>query len=474
MDGRTNPNVQMAGGAAPAGTSTLSIMQTGDTTGYESWPVIQTSDGAKFYEVPGSDGRLVFDPVMTALKHKTVFRPSPKTAIEAKKASEDQQKAAIELQKKQSSPIGQAAAMVGPVGGIIAANYALQHTAPATATGLIQSGPYAGMMSMTDGTILNPVTHQIVGQGTAAVQPVANTLGTTATSTGEAFLGPGVPGAEGVVVDPTIGASGFEVGGIGSAGNYYLPALGAVGAYDVLSHDVGPVRGGLEGAASGAAIGSYFGPPGALVGAGIGGAIGLGKSMFEKPSTKEIQAGRYKAAGVVNPYPEGHDFFEGTGGEQSRDERYLTPDAIRLNPDNWNAAPDYGSWTKDQQDQFLSDLLQNGKVQERKGGIYYDDAYAKSVADRIRGGGAAVAPVVAAPVAPAAPVQAPPIARSPNAVVAPGATVAPMVNTVPMAAIKPALPPRSRTSSPGVALPGVTLTPLEMGQRLANRINARR
>lgn len=470
MDGRTNPNVQIAGGAAPAGTSNLSIMQTGDTTGYESWPVLQTSDGAKFYVVPGSDGRLVFDPVMTALKGKTVFRPSPKSAIEAKKAAEDQQKAAIDLQKQQSSPLGQAATMVGPVAGIVGANYALQHTAPAAAVSIIPSGPYAGNILMNNGTIQDAAGH-IVGQGTAAaVQPVANTA---ATQTAQAFIG-AAPETQGVLIDPTLApeAPGLFSAGYGgvAAGDFSAASIGAgvggaVGLYDLTTHDRGPLLGTAEGAASGYMIG---GVPGAVV----GGIYGLGKGLLEKPSTKEIQAGRFKAAGIANPYPDGHDYFAGTGGEQSRDERYLTPDAIRLNPDNWNAAPDYGSWTKDQQDQFLSDLLQNGKVQERKGGIYYDDAYAKSVADRIRGGGAAVAPVVAAP---ATPVQAPPIARSPSAAVAPGVTVPPMVNTVPAAAVKPVqLPPRSRTSSPGIALPGVSLTPLEMGQRLANRINARR
>ena len=66
--------------------------------------------------------------------------------------------------------------------------------------------------------------------------------------------------------------SGWATSGIGSAGNYFLPAAGAVGMVDELKNQRTGKRGYAQGAASGAAMGSYFGPWGAL----IGGLVGLG------------------------------------------------------------------------------------------------------------------------------------------------------------------------------------------------------
>ena len=160
-------------------------------------------------------------------------------------------------------------------------------------------------------------------------------------------------------------------GGIGQA-------AGAYGAYDVLTHKYGPVRGGLEGAASGYALG---GPPGAIIGA----VVGAGKGFLDKPSTKDIQKSRWESTS----HPEladkfgAHDYFEGTGGEESRDEKFLTPDAIRFNPDNYNNVSNWDKWNKATQDKFMQTLLNEGKVQEKKGGIYYDDARAKELAAQL-------------------------------------------------------------------------------------------
>lgn len=253
----------------------------------------------------------------------------------------------------------------------------------------------------------------------------------TTTTQGAGLMSPSVAGA-GVITNPVTGEAigtavpaapgAFSLGGIGSAGNVYLPAVGAVGAYDVLSHDVGPLRGLGEGAASGAMIGSYLGPEAIIPGAIIGGTIGGVKGLMEKPSTKEIQSARWKAAGVADPYGKaGHDFFAGTGGEQSRDEKFLTPDAIRVNPDNYNNVPDWDKWSPEMQTQFLAQMLKAGKVQEKKGGIYYDDDYAKQTADQIR---AASMPQVAAASTPQ------PIARTPSGMLQPVNSVPPLVNTV--------------------------------------------
>lgn len=68
--------------------------------------------------------------------------------------------------------------------------------------------------------------------------------------------------------------SPWAASGIGSAGNYILPAAGAVGALDLGIRRPGGVAGAAEGAASGAAMGSYLGPWGAGIGAGVGALYG--------------------------------------------------------------------------------------------------------------------------------------------------------------------------------------------------------
>ena len=97
---------------------------------------------------------------------------------------------------------------------------------------------------------------------------------------------------------PTAGAAGtpggFSLGGIGTAGNYLLPAAGVLGLGDVLISDRGPERGAAQGAASGAAIGSYFGPVGAGIGVGVGGLIGLGKGLLDDSSQTEVEQDRWK------------------------------------------------------------------------------------------------------------------------------------------------------------------------------------
>lgn len=100
------------------------------------------------------------------------------------------------------------------------------------------------------------------------------------------------------------GSSGgaFSLGGIGSAGNAILPAAGLIGIGDVFLNKRTGARGIGQGAASGAAMGSYFGLPGAAIGAGIGGLLGFGNSVFNKPSTRDIQ--RKHTKGLLGTAPD--------------------------------------------------------------------------------------------------------------------------------------------------------------------------
>lgn len=86
----------------------------------------------------------------------------------------------------------------------------------------------------------------------------------------------------------TVAPGAFDFAGFGGAGNAYLPAVGALGALDLLRHDRGPGRGALQGAASGAALGSFFPGAGTLVGAGVGGALGLAKGLLQHKTTRDV------------------------------------------------------------------------------------------------------------------------------------------------------------------------------------------
>lgn len=180
-------------------------------------------------------------------------------------------------------------------------------------------------------------------------------------------------------------SDGSPVGGAGIS--TYIPGVvGLASLADLYANDRTGARAGLQGGLGGGGLGytaaELIAPGSGLLGAGIGGVLGLGAGLLNKKSTKEIQADRWKAAGVADPNP-GRDYFAGTGGEQSRDESFLTPDAIRSNPDNYNNVPNWDSWSKEKQDKFLSTLLAEKKVTERKGGIYYDDARAQQLAAEI-------------------------------------------------------------------------------------------
>jgi hypothetical protein len=195
------------------------------------------------------------------------------------------------------------------------------------------------------------------------------------------FTGVGTAASGGTLVAPSSQAAASS--GLMSVA---IPAAGAVGAIDLFKNNRKGIRAPIQGAASGAAIGSAFGPAGTAIGAGVGGLAGLGQMAFGRKSTKERESDRWKSAGKaeLGAQMEGYDYFAGTGGEQSRDEKYLTANAIRRNPDNYNNVPDWDKWDVKDQDTFLNTLLSEGKVSERKGGIYYDDNRAKELASQIK------------------------------------------------------------------------------------------
>lgn len=98
---------------------------------------------------------------------------------------------------------------------------------------------------------------------------------------GNGLYTPGTPSLGGGMSVAPQAASGFDLAGVGSAGNYYLPALGAIGTADLLMNQRTGKRGYLQGAASGAALGSYFGPWGAVIGGGVGLGMAGANELFD-------------------------------------------------------------------------------------------------------------------------------------------------------------------------------------------------
>lgn len=249
-----------------------------DYNAYQSWQKVTLPSGQVVYVVPNNPG-YVFDPIASNATGRKVFHTNPQQAIDAQKKQQD-------LQDQQNSPIGQITPVLAGTAGAVGGAYLINNLAtPAHAIGVVGAGlPNAGAAIMSDGTIMSG--GQVLGSATAG--------NAAAAATGAA----GVPAAAGAVpATPEIlsatatpaATSGFSLGGIGAAGNYLLPAAGALGAFDVLSHEYGPARSGLEGAASGAAIGSFFPGPGTIIGAGVGGLLGLGKGLMKHETTRERQ-----------------------------------------------------------------------------------------------------------------------------------------------------------------------------------------
>jgi hypothetical protein len=230
-------------------------------------------------------------------------------------------------------------------------------------------------------------------------------IGTAANGGTMMSTGAVVPASEGVAMGsaPTAGLASSPV----------LPIAGAVGLGDLFMNKRRGARGIGQGAASGAAIGTSIAPGiGTAIGAGVGALAGGASHILNRPTTKEIEADRWSSLGLsdIGNARKGQDYFAGTGGEKNRDERFLTADAIRVNPDNYNNIPDWNRWNRGQQDVFLNEMLRQGKVREKKGGIYYDDDYAQNLAGQIRSGQfrqTPMAPTNVSPVLPQDPVAFP-------------------------------------------------------------------
>lgn len=146
-------------------------------------------------------------------------------------------------------------------------------------------------------SMVQPKKPTVTDQAIGTLPTVGTVAATNALTGGSAASGAGALTTPTVIgasrVPATVAPTGtWSLGGIGSAGNGFLPGAGALGAYDLISNDRRGARGILQGAASGAAMGSYFGAPGAIVGGAIGTGVGVAKTL-EGGKSKD-QQGRDK------------------------------------------------------------------------------------------------------------------------------------------------------------------------------------
>jgi hypothetical protein len=322
-------------------------------------------DGQIYYEVPGNPG-YVFDPVASRASGRQTFRKNPQLAITAQQEEQDRIKEAQEQEAFNRSPTGQLLPVVGSTAGLIAASQLMTPAAdPVSAAIAAQIQQQTAAQAAAQGAT-QVATPNVIG---ATASPGVTTGAGGGSAVGGGFGG-GAAGAE--AASPTILGNAAGMGVLPLAGIAAGTYLGGKSAYDL-------IQGNKDNSIPG-----KIGRGTLAVATGGISELARASGIFGGKSTKEIEAGRWGAVGKEGAMPEGYDYFSGTGGEKSRDEKFLTPDAIRMNPDNYNNVPDWDSWDKISQDRFLSTLLKEGKVQEKKGGIYYDDDRAKSLAEEIR------------------------------------------------------------------------------------------
>jgi hypothetical protein len=170
------------------------------------------------------------------------------------------------------------------------------------------------------------------------------------------------------IAGATEAPSGFSLGGIGSSGNYILPAAGAYGMYDVLSSKRGGTgAGALQGLASGAAMGSYFGPWGAAIGGGVG-ALG---SLFGGKSRTKVEEERRDAL-----REQGIDLGGNKGWESNEKFKQSRNESDLLGKDITGAAsmysifgPQYQKATEEARSQVGDALIKNQAIREHHGTI---------------------------------------------------------------------------------------------------------
>ena len=344
---------------------------------YGAWNIVTTQDGQKYYVIPGNEG-YVYDPFLSQIHHRPVLHKNPTAAMAAKSEADAAAAKAAALQADQSSLGGQIKTPLIGAGATVLGNQ------------LSQKGAFDGITSAAKGLFggSSASTPVVTPAVTAAGEPVAAAAQSGFVGPMPEMVGPVAPGAEGAATGEAASTLGSVAPYLGVAG----AGLGAYGIYNATKmHDKkqGALTGGLSGLGMGMGLSAAaplvgLGPIGwaGLAGLAAAGAIAGGGLAHKTTGMK--QAERWQAAGVDAPEAsKNFDYFQGTQGEGSRDERFLTADNILKGgtPDNINDNPYWNQWNAEQQKAYVQKMLDARKVNEKKGGIYYDDDFAKSLAE---------------------------------------------------------------------------------------------
>lgn len=152
-----------------------------DVSGYQGWQKIVTPSGGVYYAVPGTSW--VYDPFASQSAGHSVFKKSPKVAVDAYNS----QKEAEEAQKKANSPGMQVAKAVVPVatslGTLYLANEIMKPSTPAAVEAIKAS----------EKAFTNSASATIPSSQVASVTPTASapTVAPVPTTSAEAFTNSG-------------------------------------------------------------------------------------------------------------------------------------------------------------------------------------------------------------------------------------------------------------------------------------------
>ena len=399
-----------------------------DVRNYKKWETVTLPDGTVLYIVPNSGW--AYDPLLSQSKGRSVFRKNPKSQLEEQRIAKEHEEEVLNMQKRAASPAGQILPVVGSVGGIVGAKYAVDALSPVHAIGSPVNTPNGLVIGMSDGSLAGPGA-------------VANTGAITAQTPAAAFSSAANPSWDGAL-SPLLGESGAaqsgalatteaanatyggnaalaptqEVGSLGSAAPYLGvagAALGGYGLYNAIQAN-DPKSAFISGAGLGSGLAAAapllgFGPVG-WAGLGLaalgGGAFGLGaEGLLGHKKTKQYEAERWggladdgvadaNAAFQAN-HPEGDTGKWTTGqfaGKEWNFEDASTlakqdPSQFRLVYGNYQTfGNDWSKYSPAQQDQIVSRLLSEGLYKPDHGDIIIknEDA-ARKIKDEVLAGG---------------------------------------------------------------------------------------
>lgn len=313
-----------------------------DYSQYKSWPKVVAPNGAVYYKVPNTG--YLYDPFLSQSKGRPVLFNDPSPQVAERQKAEEERQAAIDAQKRAMSPAGQILPVVGSVGGIVGAKYAVDALSPVHAIGSPVNTPNGLVMGMSDGSFIGPGAQgQSAAAGALTAQTPGQAFANAATAQAPGVVAPGVAPSWGGALDATMAqngigpvASGAEYGnmlanstsGIGpfASGENYASALSQAPAEEVGALGSAAPYLGVAGAAlggyglynaiqandpksafiSGAGLGSGLAAAAPLLGLGPvgwaglglaalgGGAFGLGaEGLLGHKKTKQYEAERW-------------------------------------------------------------------------------------------------------------------------------------------------------------------------------------